>query len=56
MANLRLALRELRMIIAMFICHFDADFIEDGQPEPSYKDAFGIEGGALPIRLTRVCR
>lgn len=45
---------ELRLIIALFIWHFDAEFVEEGQTEPYYKDAFIVLRGALPLRITLV--
>ena len=54
MANISLALMELRMTIAMFVWHFDVEFIEEGQAEPLYRDAFAAERGPLPVRLTPV--
>lgn len=55
-ANSRLAMMELKMILAMFIWHFDAEFAEVGQLEPYYKDAFVALRGPLPIRIKRVLR
>jgi len=51
-----LAMMELKMILAMFIWHFDAEFAEVGQLEPYYKDAFVALRGPLPIRIKRVLR
>jgi cytochrome P450 len=49
--DLRLAMMELRMSLAMFVWSFDADFAEVDQPEPYYKDAFAALRGSLPIRI-----
>lgn len=51
--NFSLALMELRLVIAMFAWHFDAEFVE-GQREPYYKDAFVVLRGALPVRIIPV--
>ena len=45
---------ELKIILAMFIWHFDAEFAEVGQPEPFFKDAFTAIRGPLPIRIKPV--
>jgi hypothetical protein len=49
-----LALMELRMMISMFVWHFDAEFVEVGQPEPFYEDAFVTMRGPLPLRVSPV--
>jgi hypothetical protein len=48
-------LMELRLVIATFAWHFDAEFAE-GQREPYYKDAFVVLRGALPVRIIPVQR
>jgi len=55
-ANHSLALMELRLAVAMFVWHFDAEFVEKEQEEPFFKDAFAALRSALPLRLTPVCR
>lgn len=55
-SDVRLALMELRMMIAMFVWHFDAEFVEEGQPEPFFEDAFVAMRGPLPLRVLRVHR
>ena len=54
--NVRLALMELRLTIAMFLWHFDAEFAEVGKLEPYYKDAFVVLRGPLPVRIKPVLR
>jgi hypothetical protein len=53
-SNSSLALMELRLVIAIFIWNFDVDFVENGQPEPYYKDALVAMRGALPLKITPV--
>jgi hypothetical protein len=41
---------ELRLIIAMFVWHFDVE-LENGQLELYYKDAFVARRGSLRVRV-----
>jgi cytochrome P450 len=54
--NSSLAMMEMKMTLAMFIWHFDAEFAEIGQPEPYFKDGFLALRGPLPIHLKPVRR
>ena len=56
LTNFSLALMELRLVIAMFVWHFDAEFVEEGQAEPHYKDAFVVLRGPFPVRITPVLK
>jgi cytochrome P450 len=47
-----LALMELRMMISMFVWYFDVEFIEEGQSEPFYEDAFVAMRGPLQLRVS----
>ena len=51
MSNIRLALMEIRSIIAMFVWHFDVEFVEPDQAEPYYKDGLAALRGSLPLRI-----
>jgi hypothetical protein len=48
----RLAMMELRMVLAAFAWTFDAELAEDGQAEPFYKDAFIVDRGPCPVRIS----
>lgn len=50
----RLAMMELRITLASFVWFFDAEFVDLGQPEPFFKDAFTAIRGPLPIRIKPV--
>jgi cytochrome P450 len=52
----RLAMMELRTILASFVWFFDAEFVDLGQPEPFFKDAFTAGHGPLPIRIKPVSK
>lgn len=49
-----LAMMELRITLASFVWFFDAEFLDLGQPEPFFKDAFTAIRGPLPIRIKPV--
>jgi hypothetical protein len=44
-SDFRLAMMELRMIMAMFLWHYDVEFTEQKQMEPEYRDAFIAKRG-----------
>jgi hypothetical protein len=48
----RLAIIELRMVLASFAWTFDVELAEDGQAEPYFMDAFIILRGPCPVRIS----
>jgi len=48
----RLALMELRLVLATFAWTFDLEFLEANQQEPYYRDAFVTLRGPLRLRLS----
>lgn len=50
-ANERLAIMELKLILAMFVWSFDAELIDD--KEPFYKEKFVVMRGPLHLRLRK---
>jgi hypothetical protein len=50
----RLAIMELRMVLASLAWTFDVELAEDGQAEPYFMDAFIVLRGPCPVRLS--CR
>lgn len=55
-ANFRLALMQLRLTVALFVWHFDAEFAGKQLAPPYYKDAFVALRGPLPVRISTVKR
>lgn len=55
-SNVSLAMMQLRLIVSMFVWHFDAEFAETGQSEPYYMDGFVAMRGPLPLKITPVKR
>lgn len=53
-SNVRLALMEIRIVIALLVWWFDAEFIEEGQKEPYYRDVVAAVHGPLPLRIKPV--
>ena len=47
---------EMRLAIAIFVWSFDAEFVEEGQKEPYFKDGLVASHGSLCLRITPVQR
>ena len=55
-SDFRLALMEIRIVIALLVWWFDAEFVEEGQKEPYFKDAVAAVHGPLRLRIRPVAR
>ena len=55
-SDFRLALMEIRIVIALLAWWFDAEFVEEGQKEPYFKDVVAAVHGPLPLRIRPVAR
>ena len=51
-ADSRLAMMELRMVLASFVWTFDVELAEEGQAEPYFVDAFITLRGPCPVRIS----
>jgi hypothetical protein len=47
---------EIRIVIALLVWWFDAEFVEEGQKEPYFKDVVAAVHGPLPLRIRPVAR
>jgi len=50
-SDFRLALMEIRIVIALLVWWFDFEFVEKGQKEPYYKDVVAAVHGPLRLRI-----
>jgi hypothetical protein len=55
-SDFRLALMEIRIVIALLVWWFDAEFVEEGQKEPYYKDLVAAVHGPLRLRIRPLAR
>ena len=55
-SDFRLALMEIRIVIALLVWWFDAEFVEEGQKEPYFKDLVAAVHGPLRLRIRPVAR
>jgi len=47
---------EIRLAIAMFVWNFHAQFVEEGQKEPYFKDGLVAYHGSLCLRIKPVAQ